>query len=291
MARVLDVRIQQKQLDIKVSEAKIETLLKEIELERVQIGVEEAALKANDPLIAQKRADLQIRRDKLTVMQAEIDKQKYGITQTQHEIEQMQRRGVAGLQSSKDITSGLDSEISKREKSVELMEKEAELERKRRGVDKEGFSTDSNGQRIAAEIPTWLSIFNQLKSRGLDDAKARQVANEFADSNGNVQFANNPGQLKYGGNGGSISYAVDRAAEKVIRDGAANAETTSAQTTQTTSAQTTQTTGGGGGGATYTVIIKFADRAATVDVASDADARMLVNVLQQLGDASLRAQG
>ena len=294
MARVLDVRIQQKQLDIKTSEAKIEALQKEIALERTQIAVEEAALKAGDPLLEQKKADLQIRRDKLSIMQAEIEKQKYGITQTRQEVEQMQRRGVAGLQSSKDITSGLDSEIDRREKSVELMEKEAELERKRRGVDKEGFSTDSNGQRIAAELPTWLSIFNQLKGRGLSDTKAREVANEFTDSNGNVQFTNNPGQLKYGGGtGGSISYAVDRAAEKAIRDGSANTEQQSTQTTQSSTTQSSSSsTSGAGGGATYTVNINFgSSQRASIDVASDADARTLVNVIQQLGDASLRAQG
>lgn len=290
--RVVDLRIQQKQLDIKTSEAKIAALQKEIALERTQIGVEEAALKANDPLIEQKKADLQLRRDKLALMQAEIDKQKYSVQQTQEEINQLYIRGAAGLQSSKDIVSGLESEISTREKAIQQREKEAELERKRLGVDAQGFSADANGQRISTEMPTWLSIFNQLKGRGLDDAKAREIANEFTDGNGNVQFFNNPGQLKYnGGTGGSISYAVDRAAEKAIRDGTATAEQPSTKTGQSTSTQT-GSTGGSGGGATYTVNINFGNTPrASINVASDADARTLIGVIQQLGDASQRAQG
>ena len=291
--RVVDLRIQQKQLDIKTSEAKIAALEKEIALERTQIAVEEAALKVNDPLLAQKKADLQLRRDKLSLMQAEIDKQKYGIQQTREDINQLYIRGAAGLQSSKDIVSGLESEIATREKAIQQREREAELERKRLGVDKEGFTTNKEGQRLAVEMPTWLSIFNQLKGRGLDDAKAREIANEFTDGNGNVQFLNNPGQLKYnGGTGGSISYAVDRAAEKAIRDGTATAEQPATQTSQQVSTQGANRTTGGTGGGTYTVNINFGNTPrASIEVASDADARTLIGVIQQLGDASLRAQG
>ena len=46
-----------------------------------------------------------------------------------------------------------------------------------------------------------------------DDAIARKIASEFADSKGDIPFFNNPGQKKYGGDGGTLSMALLKAAE------------------------------------------------------------------------------
>lgn len=112
------------------------------------------------------------------------------------------------------VTDARERDIEARERANALKEREDALERKRLGVDRDGFSADPQGNRIAAgsELGTRTGIAAFLKSAGVDDdAAARKLANEFADSNGNVQFFNNPGQKKY--NGSTLSEAVLRAAE------------------------------------------------------------------------------
>ncbi len=107
--------------------------------------------------------------------------------------------------------------IAVREKENDLIQRTIDLENKRRGVDKEGFSTDKTGGRIVAggDLNTLTGIAAFLKSAGVaDDAKARNIAREFADSRGNVQYFDNPGQMKYGGAGSTISQALLKAAER-----------------------------------------------------------------------------
>ena len=107
--------------------------------------------------------------------------------------------------------------IAVREKEIQLAERTIALENKRRGVDAEGFSADKSGNRIVAgsELGTLAGIAAFLKNAGVaDDAKARNIAREFADSRGNVQYFDNPGQMKYGGAGSTISQALLKAAER-----------------------------------------------------------------------------
>ena len=80
-------------------------------------------------------------------------------------------------------------------------------------MDKEGFTTDKNGQRIAAggDLTSLTGIAAFLKSAGVDnDDRARSIAREFADAKGNVTYMNNPGQKRYGGD--TISVALLKAA-------------------------------------------------------------------------------
>ena len=66
-------------------------------------------------------------------------------------------------------------------------------------------------------VPTWMSIYNDLKGYGVDEKRAKSIANEFVDSNGNLIYFNNPGQRKY--NGTTMSEAVRNAAQGVMRGG------------------------------------------------------------------------
>lgn len=107
--------------------------------------------------------------------------------------------------------------IAAREKENDLIQRAIDLENKRRGVDAEGFSTDKSGNRIVAggDLNTLTGIAAFLKSAGVaDEAKARDIAREFADSRGDVQYFDNPGQIKYGGAGSTISMALLKAAER-----------------------------------------------------------------------------
>ena len=112
-------------------------------------------------------------------------------------------------------TSALERQNAATERSNAAIAKAAELERQRIGVDAQGFSADKSGNRIVAggDLTTRTGIVGFLKAAGVtDEAQAKSIANEFADSNGNVIYANNPGQKNYGGD--TISMALLKAAEK-----------------------------------------------------------------------------
>lgn len=113
------------------------------------------------------------------------------------------------------VKSAREADIEAREKALDLAEREAALERKRRGVDGSGFAADATGGRIVAgsDLMSLTGIAAFLKNAGVDDDKtARNIAREFADANGNVTYMGNAGQKKYGGD--TISVALLKAAER-----------------------------------------------------------------------------
>ena len=114
-------------------------------------------------------------------------------------------------------TDALERQIAAQEKQLDLIERQDALERKRAGVDKDGFATAKDGQRLVMgnDLGTRTGIAAFLKAAGVDDdAKAREIANEFADSNGDIPYINNGAQIKYGGRSSTISQAVLKAAEQ-----------------------------------------------------------------------------
>ncbi len=164
----------------------------------------------------------------------------------------------------------LERGIDAQERANKLAERAAELERKRLGVDKEGFSTDKSGNRLVAggDLTSRTGIVNFLKAAGVtDEAVARSIANEFADSKGEITYMNNPGQRKYGGYNSTISSALLRAAEQ----------------------WTFNETNAGGGksgessnskGQTVTVNLNVNGRSTAINVASQSDANALIAALQ-----------
>lgn len=73
-------------------------------------------------------------------------------------------------------------------------------------TDNMGHDTRSAGGK------TWLSIYNDLKSNGLDEESARKGAGDFVDAMGNVTFFNNAGQKKWRGN------TLDAAIGNLVQD-------------------------------------------------------------------------
>lgn len=136
-------------------------------------------------------------------------------------------------------------------------------------TDKDGFSLDKDGKRLAmgGDLNTLTGITNFLKQAGLNEEQAKGVAREFADSKGNVQYFNNPGQIKYGGRESTISEALLKAAER-ITFGLGDA-------------------GGGSIGRTVSVNINTPGGRETVNT-DEAGAQALVRSLQQ---ASLVSRG
>lgn len=146
-----------------------------------------------------------------------------------------------------------------------------ELQETKKLVDGDGFTTDKNGNRISAYGATWLSIFNQLKGYGLDDAQARSIAGEFTDSNGNVQFTNNPGQLKYGGQNSTLDFAILKAAEQAIRRG------------------TSGTSGGGAQLSPSTVNVNLNGQRTSVGLASPEEAAKLLTIFSAINESANRS--
>lgn len=143
------------------------------------------------------------------------------IVQTQAEAQAALSKTNSALSNQRDkvedVVSALERQNAAQQRSNAATEQAIALENKRRGVDAEGFSTDKSGNRIVAggDLNTLTGIAAFLKSAGVaDEAKARDIAREFADSRGDVQYFDNPGQIKYGGAGSTISMALLKAAER-----------------------------------------------------------------------------
>ena len=86
---------------------------------------------------------------------------------------------------------------------------------------KDGFASDAKGNAIAmgGELTTRVGIINFLRAAGVDDMNAaKSIANQFADSKGDIPYFNNPGQKKY--NADTLSMAVLKAAETYLYGGA-----------------------------------------------------------------------
>jgi tape measure domain-containing protein len=178
-------------------------------------------------------------------------------------------------------TTAIDNQVSATERLIEAEEKRLALidradalERKRIGVDKDGFSTGKDGNRFTAgsDISSLTGIAAFLKNAGVDDDKAaRDIAREFADSRGNVQYADNPGQRKYGGD--TLSMALLKAAEQYTFG-------TDGGTPQQPSTIPKPA---------VTVNLNLNGTTTAVNVASQDDADALVGLLQNLQTAGKRA--
>ena len=139
-------------------------------------------------------------------------------------------------------------------------------------IDKEGFSTDKDGNRIAmgGDLSTLTGIAAFLKAAGVDDeAEARRIAKEFANEKGQIDYINNAGQIKYGGRSSTMSQAVLAAAEKY---------TFSDKNTKTSSIPNQ----------TQTININIDGKKTAVTVATANDANALKAVLDQLTAAAGR---
>lgn len=181
-------------------------------------------------------------------------------------------------------TAAVGQQISETERLIEaeekrkaLKERDEERERKRLNVDKDGFSTGKDGNRFVAgsDIATLTGIAAFLKNAGVDDDKmARNIAREFADSQGNVQYMDNPGQKKYGGD--TMSVALLKAAERYTFGIGGNGPQSPSTIPKPDSRN-------------IVVNLQAGGSSASINVASSSDADMLQNFLETLGNAARRS--
>ncbi|MDB5777915.1 MAG: phage tape measure protein [Polaromonas sp.] len=124
--------------------------------------------------------------------------------------------GDAAESAGNRAVSALEKQNAAQERLNAATDKAAELERKRQAIDKEGFSTGKDGQRVVAgtDVGTLTGVAAFLKAAGVsDDAAARKLALEFSDGKGNIPYINNAAQVKYGGRSSTMTQALLRAAE------------------------------------------------------------------------------
>lgn len=137
---------------------------------------------------------------------------------------------------------------------------------------------DASGNRLGAgtDLGSRTGIVNFLKNAGVnDEAAARRIANEFANTKGEVEYFNNPGQIKYGGRNGTLSEALLKAAEQFTfgQNAPRVGGTAPAPGTPPAPAPATQNT--------YVVRLDLgAGQSREVNVASANDAQALIGALQ-----------
>jgi len=125
--------------------------------------------------------------------------------------------GDAAENAADRAADALERQIKVQQRANDLIQEQIDLENKRLGRDREGFEVDKHGNRVSAgsELGTGIGILNFLRSAGVkDDNAAKNIAQEFLDSKGDVTYMNNPGQVKYGGD--TISVAVLKAAQQYV---------------------------------------------------------------------------
>lgn len=187
----------------------------------------------------------------------------------------------------KSMNDQLEREVTQQERLNQLQERAQALKNKERNVDANGFSLDSTGkQTINAAGNTYLSIVNWLKSAGLDDKKAQEIAGDFVDARGDVPYMNNPGQAKWGGS--TLSDALSHAAQSALfgsdRSGASQKTPSKAS-----NADGTASGGTSSSSTSHVVEIKLGTTTTSVNTASESDATSLINVLKQLQTEAARA--
>lgn len=128
-------------------------------------------------------------------------------------IDSYGRLGAAAQAAAEKALAAKEKELQMTERLMDAKQKEIDLENRRLGRDREGFSTDKNGNRMEITVPTWLSTLSQLKSWGLDEEQARKLANEAFDDRGNQKGLNQYRKNK----GEDWTSLLRNAAEQLLR--------------------------------------------------------------------------
>ena len=78
---------------------------------------------------------------------------------------------------------------------------------------KDGMSSNAQGQAITQGVWTKSMIIDYLKSKGLDESVAAKLSEQFVDQNGDVPYDASETQKRWGGRYGSLSDALNKMGE------------------------------------------------------------------------------
>lgn len=159
------------------------------------------------------------------------------------------------------LNDAKEREIAALERANALKEREAELERKRLGIDKDGFSVNSKGERITLESETRESLFQKAMDAGLTAKQADRISKQFIDERGQAS-----GYASYAQQAGeSWSVIVQREIMKL-----ANANQLQAADAGTATSRAVN------------VNVNLGGFKSTIATASQSDADALTNMLKRL---------
>ncbi len=324
-ATAIQKRIEQKEIEIKIVQANIEAAKQEAAAIIATAEAMRAELAALGQLTPEKEAEIDARIANAKAKQIEAQAGKEKIAQIELEIEAIRRgQSTQSAASSSNVasieseTSALERQLDAREKEIALIERAAEAERKRRGVDKNGFVTDANGNTIQMQGVDANYVIELFKGQGLSDSEAKRAASELVDSNGNVHLngyssifeavvaiakkykggsglggTNDTSGIPMlggsGGGGGLIGSGTPRGGE--LGSGGSGSGTSGGAGTSggsDTGSSSGRTGGAGTGGGDRTVTFVIDGKRTNVSVGSDADADSLEAILKQLSDAARR---
>lgn len=272
-----------RRLEIQLLELQAEAKRAEAKAELAAVEAKKASLLASGQLTEAEKAELEAATASAKAKQLEADiavvtaNKMRALADAQQKSKDASKEAADGYSGESDALQGLN----------ESLQRTISLKNSLRNVDANGFARDKTGKiTIAAEGATYASLVSALKSYGLDDAKAQQVARQFLDGNGNVPAVNNPGQRQYGGS--TLSDALQQAAQQALYGKDASsasqaARSASAAGSSSSASSTSSTT------TKHVVEINFGTTSGSVNVASEADATTLTNLLKQLQTAAARA--
>lgn len=150
----------------------VQTMQAEAQGMRGTADAMEREARATGTLTAEKKEQIAALRE--SARQKELDAQKTDLLATREAA--LARTVQSGADT---IVDALERRNAAQERLNATLEKADELERKRRGVDKEGFSTNTAGERVSMAVPTARYVYETAKSQGLDEKMALELADRF----------------------------------------------------------------------------------------------------------------
>ena len=149
---------------------------------------------------------------------------------------------------------------------------------------KDGWASDAKGNAIGQTKQTWLSIYNMVKGMGLSEQQARGIADQ-AYPNGRYSSGLQQQEMRGQWDAIDVTEAARRAAERMIREGgSAGGASAVAGTGAANDAAPSS-----GGGNNYVVNVTIDGRKRSINTKDQASQQALQDLVRELGDASRRA--
>lgn len=275
-------KIEAKNLEISILKATVAAQIAEaqgsIEVSRAKIE----ELKATEPLNKVKQIELEtsIKIAEVKIMEAKARGQAVDILL--REIQAL-REGTAAKESNAAAaskTSGsVDREASSREKNADSIDRETDALKRRNSVDKEGFSTNSAGERVSMVTPNLELLQFKQRAGTLTSADAALAKAAYEEELSKYEMYSS---FAAGVGGGSVSGLTRGRADaaKAIYDQLLSQQQSSDNTPK-------QTSNSGVSGTPVTININ--GRSQRINVASQSDATALASVLSQLESSLSRS--
>jgi hypothetical protein len=187
-----------------------------------------------------------------------------------------------------------ERQIALLEREAAAAEKVAEAYRKKWNIDKDGFTLDSNGQRMQQSAPSERYVYDTAKAQGLTDEQALALLEEFM-PNGKASRGNN-GNTGLGASkdwftlvNEAINRAVIEAARNRVNGTGPAAPPAPTTTTTTSSGSSGQRERGSSGGVTLQINLHPG-----VDLSNRAEAermaRQLMPAIENLNRRGMRVR-